>query len=122
MIPPIAAVTTIPQKEYPLGNVILQTATELGCGFELSYEKKTKLTLGKFVEKANLGEASLRIKNAREYEDTFWSSLLEQEPKMYAIDNDGTLFSENSELWNLSRFTRLDSIMHVEVNMVEKVI
>lgn len=120
MIPPIGSTedTTISlSKDYLLKKVVLQTATPLGHGFNLSYDNKIKLSLGEFEENAKLKEENLRLQSPEEFEDAFWSTLLEKEPKMYAIENDDTLFSENTKLWNLSKFTRSDSNMHVEVNV-----
>lgn len=107
---------TLP-RNFPL-TVVVQSVEKLGLGFNLSYENKMHMTLEEFEAKAKQNEAifgkTLRI--PEEYEDVFWGSLQSpSEPLMYAIDNKGSLFSNDNNVWNLNNFTKKESIIHEQV-------
>lgn len=61
-------------------------------------------------------EAVLNLKTMDEFEDAFWNSWeVAKIEQLYAIDNKGSLFSDNCKMWNLGKFSRNESLIHGQV-------
>lgn len=84
-------------------------------GMEISYTKRPKMTFADFVQlanssKQNFGDGPDSIKKA---EDMHWSSAC-LSSKMYAMNNNISLFSDEVSIWNLDSFTLRESSIHFE--------
>lgn len=75
------------------------------------------MTYGDFIKAANekqnafFGDSEPSID---EIEDLYWNVMCSEE-KLYAQNNQISLFGENVKIWNLDKFTNKESIIHSDV-------
>lgn len=112
-------------KDEPLTKIVKQNSTKISLGksavaYDLWYETFTKLKFDDYAKKANNVEKSLKGLSVKQREDAYWENMSNRNTKKmpkfvpdYAIDNDFSLFPESYTHWNLSKFTDLQSIIHM---------
>lgn len=106
------------QKEFPLANVIIQKVTKIANGVSMSERIDQAVTNASDFKKLAMKSNN---KNAQNAEDQYWDFV--KQPKKicpaYSIDNEATLFDEQTTEWNLSKIQKNDSIIHEAVDEVD---
>lgn len=77
----------------------------------LRYSDEPEMTYVEFSELAKKTEAKFERKTIEQMEDRFWIGLGDTEA-LYAMDNEFSLFPDDCTVWNLSKFTQNESLIH----------
>lgn len=77
--------------------------------FVLCHNGEHKMTYASFVKKARDREALFGALTMKEAENKFWSN---QHDAYYGIDLSISLFGDECQWWNLSKFTQAESLLH----------
>lgn len=102
-------------KEFFLENVAKQTFTKVCDGIEIRHEETFKMTVSDFEAAAKQSAVDLPLDKTDDWENAFWNSTFTSQSKLYAVENIGTLFADDFDLWNFSKFTQTDSFIHEKV-------
>lgn len=103
------------ESDLKLTTVISQKAKKLLLGgFDLAFSKKpTSMLYAKYSKLSIARENRHDIGNMSlaNIEDMHWKTICES-AKLYALNNQMSLFGENVQIWNLDRFTKSHSSIH----------
>lgn len=119
VIPPKVIKSKLPRDAISLNRVISQKVKKKENLFLLSFNEKQSMKLGDFKVRSTELFKDIENSSIAEKEDRFWQNMTERSENginsatpMYAIDNDFTLFDNQTKHGNLSKFSYADSIIH----------
>lgn len=98
-------------------NFVLKEVGSLNCeslllgGKEVFYTEFDQMSYRDFMAYSTEKEKVYIDKSLEELEDIFWKSEIAK-PKKYAINNEMSLFGDDVDIWNLSKFTNFQSNIH----------
>lgn len=77
----------------------------------LQYDDEPRMTYAEFSKLAKKTEAEFEGKTNEQMEDLFWDGLRDNK-MLYGMDNQFSLFPDDYTVWNLSKFTQKESLIH----------
>lgn len=110
-------------NDFELNTVVKQSADELKSGiFDLFTNDVKKMPYGEFIKLVEAETKNYfdgRKLSIEEIENIYWQNITND--RHYAIDNELSLFGEDTITWNLDRFTDVESNIHFKKphNLVE---
>lgn len=104
-------------NEFPLTNAITQKVTTVANGISMIERIDQDV-----INASDFKELAMKSNNedSQNVEDQYWSFV--RKPKkicpLYSIDNDITLFDDQTTVWNFSKIEKTDSMIHEAANDV----
>lgn len=80
-------------------------------GQEVFFNKFEEIPFAEFAKNSTAKDSAFSDKPLEDMEDTFWDSGI-NDLRKYAVNVDLSLFSDNVDIWNLNKFTNVESNIH----------
>lgn len=104
-----------------LNPVALQTIAPIrntNCS-RISYDNETSMTYANFSKLAMEKQSEFESLSIEEMENRFWNpARMHKNVAQYGLDNSFSLFGNECQLWNLSKFTNIESLIHQVSNLI----
>lgn len=100
--------------DFELATVIEQKSHKLMLGgFEVAPSTETSMTYRDFAQISQQKDEEFSSLSIEQIEDMVWEKMEDYEMnKSYAINNEISLFGDDTCVWNLDRFTKSESNIH----------